>query len=138
MRISAIKKELDQRGVGYRGLLEKSEFVDLLVDARAKGTTAPPSAGGDDGGGEEGGAAAAGAPGGGGAGAKKDEFDPSYKEVEVRKSVSVRSAERGCFGFSFPPEREKAIKDICRTASGLGGIGLRPVLAFSTKQPSLN
>ncbi|CAN0344020.1 unnamed protein product, partial [Ectocarpus sp. 13 AM-2016] len=42
MRVSAMKKELDERGVGYRGLFEKSEFVDLLVDARAKGITAPP------------------------------------------------------------------------------------------------
>ncbi|CAN0459823.1 unnamed protein product, partial [Laminaria digitata] len=58
MRVSLIKKELDERGVVYRGLLEKSEFVELLVDARARGITAPPADGGGDGGG--------GAEGGGG------------------------------------------------------------------------
>lgn len=85
MRISAIKQELDERGVGYRGLLEKSEFVDLLVDARAKGITAPPppASGGD------GGASASGE---GGAGPKKDGFDPSYKEVEVCVGAHTSSA----------------------------------------------
>lgn len=90
MRISAIKQELDERGVGYRGLLEKSEFVDLLVDARAKGITAPPPPAGDDGG--DGAGAAAGE---GGAGPKTDGFDPSYKEVEVRASAQRVPSERG-------------------------------------------
>lgn len=86
MRISAIKQELDERGVGYRELLEKSEFVDLLVDARAKGITAPPPASGGDG------DASASASAEGGAGPNKDEFDPSYKEVEVRKGVLASAA----------------------------------------------
>ena len=81
MRVSMMKKELDERGVDYRGLLEKSEFVDLLVDARARGITAPSATSGDDGadGGEE--KEGAGAP----SGSKEDEngFDPSYKEVKV-------------------------------------------------------
>ncbi|CAN0101964.1 unnamed protein product, partial [Ectocarpus sp. 6 AP-2014] len=61
MRVSAIKKELDERGVRCRGLFEKSEFVDLLVDARAKGITAPPpsSSGDTDGGAASGGGASA-------------------------------------------------------------------------------
>ncbi|CBJ33826.1 hypothetical protein Esi_0630_0002 [Ectocarpus siliculosus] len=61
MLVSAIKEELDERGVRYRGLFEKSEFVDLLVDARAKGITAPPpsSSGDTDGGAGSGGGASA-------------------------------------------------------------------------------
>lgn len=80
MRVSAIKKELDERGVGYRGLFEKSEFVELLVDARAKGITAPPpsSSGDTDGGGTS---------GEGASGQAQDTADPTYKDVEVRRSL---------------------------------------------------
>lgn len=78
MRVSAIKKELDERGVGYRGLFEKSVFVELLVDARAKGITAPPP-GADVAGGD----AAGEGDGSGEKTGEKDGFDPSYKEVEV-------------------------------------------------------
>lgn len=89
MRISAIKKELDERGVGYRGLFEKTEFVELLVDARAKGITAAPLPAPADADGDAGGAE--------GAGASKDKeaFDPSYKEVEVRMHVPLNPVRRG-------------------------------------------
>ncbi|CBJ33874.1 hypothetical protein Esi_0665_0002 [Ectocarpus siliculosus] len=75
MRVSAIKEELDERGVGYRGLFDKSEFVDLLVDARAEGITAPPlsSSGDTDGGAGSGGGASAQA---------QDKADAAYKDVE--------------------------------------------------------
>lgn len=86
MRISLIKKELNERGVGYVGLLEKSEFVDLLVDARARGITAP--SGGGDGGSTGGDGGREDDQSGASAGSVKDGagngFDPSYKEVEVR------------------------------------------------------
>lgn len=89
MRISAIKKELDERGVGYRGLFEKTEFVDLLIDARAKGITAPPPADADADT-DEGGRGTEGT----GANTNKDAFDPSYKEVEVCVP-HVRGADNG-------------------------------------------
>lgn len=70
-----MKKELDERGVSYRGLLEKAEFVDLLVDARVRGITAP--TGGGEGGADGGDSTDA--------GPKKGEYDPSYKDVKVRE-----------------------------------------------------
>lgn len=92
MRVSAIKKELDERGVGYRGLFEKSEFVDLLVDARANGITAPPpsSSGDTDGGAGSGGGASAQA---------QDKADAAYKDVEVRRRLG-RDAPKDGFGLA--------------------------------------
>lgn len=85
MRISQIKQELDERGVTYRGLLEKSEFVNLLIDARERGITAPPMASAGVGGGN----AEATGSGDGDAEKRTDEFDPSYKEVEVSKQCEL-------------------------------------------------
>lgn len=97
MRVSMMKKELDERGVGYRGLLEKSEFIELLVDARARGITAPSASATDDGSGG-GGDGRGGREEGGGRGGEEgsasassdsntrgqeDGFDPTYKEVEA-------------------------------------------------------
>lgn len=85
MRISQIKQELEERGVTYRGLLEKSEFVDLLIDARESGITAPTTASAGVGGGN------AEVTGSGGDDAEKrtDGFDPSYKDVEVSKQCEL-------------------------------------------------
>lgn len=80
--MSAIKKELDELGVNYAGLLEKSEFVDLLVDARVRGDTASTtrsSGSGSD--------TSSGGGGGGGSGTTNSDFDPSYKNVEVGRKI---------------------------------------------------
>lgn len=81
MRVSQIKKELDERGVSYQGLFEKSEFVDLLLDARVRGITAPAGTGdtGDENQSRDG------VPGA--AGSSDNGFDPVYKDVEVSVSV---------------------------------------------------
>lgn len=83
MKISAIKKELDERGVSYRGLFEKYEFVELLVDARVRAITAPPAgvSNGDSyrssgGGGDDGNS-------GTDSSSSDTDVDPSYKDVEV-------------------------------------------------------
>lgn len=81
MRMSQIKNELDERGVSYRGLLEKSEFVDLLVDARARGVTAPPPSSGD------GRVSDADDSGAQDNEPRKGGYDPSYKDVEVGASL---------------------------------------------------
>ena len=39
MRVGEIKKELESYGISTKSFLEKSELVDALVDARAKGLT---------------------------------------------------------------------------------------------------
>lgn len=93
MRVSAIKKELDERGVGYIGLFEKSEFVELLLDARAKGITAPPPGTDSNVGGDAAGEGASSGEKTGG----KDGFDPSYKEVEVCQQEIKK---RGGGGFA--------------------------------------
>jgi hypothetical protein len=41
MKIKEIKAELEERGVEWRDLLEKNEFVQRLVEARVKGITKP-------------------------------------------------------------------------------------------------
>lgn len=88
MRISQIKQELDERGVTYRGLLEKSEFVDLLIDARERGITASPTASAGVGGGN----AEATRSGEDGAEKRTDGFDPSYKDVEVSERANEQAS----------------------------------------------
>ncbi|CAN0049786.1 unnamed protein product, partial [Discosporangium mesarthrocarpum] len=73
MRVSEIRKELDERGVSYTGLFEKSEYVSLLADARAKGITRGP------------GSRASGGVGGSKVkGGGKGEYDPSYRDLKVK------------------------------------------------------
>jgi len=42
MKIMEIKAELEERGVEWRDLLEKNEFMQRLAEARVKGITKPP------------------------------------------------------------------------------------------------
>ena len=37
LKVSALKKEMDELGVGYKGFCEKSEFISALADARVYG-----------------------------------------------------------------------------------------------------
>ena len=107
MRTSQIKQELDERGVPYRGLLEKSEFVDALVDARARGITA--TASGDDGGGKATAADEDGAEDAAGAEKDNDGFDSSYKDVEASKRVTAKSRPATAFGRVL--RRKSALRD---------------------------
>lgn len=81
MRISLIKKELDEREIGYQGLFEKSEFVDLLVDARARGITTP-AGGSDDS--EQNTASATPSES---ENDKDSKFDSSYKDLQARSRM---------------------------------------------------
>ncbi|CAM9285683.1 unnamed protein product [Phaeothamnion confervicola] len=92
MSVRDIKGELDTRGVSYRGLFEKGEVVELLLDARAAAAAA--------GTGDEQGSAA------GPSGAAEEAYDSSFRDVE-----GENAEERFPFS-SFDPSPEEL--SVCR------------------------
>jgi len=78
MKVSELKSELASYGISTKSFFEKSEFVRACAEARVDGSSRK-SAGG----------------GGGASGVQQEEYDPSYRDVAMKKMSPEQVAQMG-------------------------------------------